>query len=80
MLIIRRSLTLFFLIIALPVFAQSQTWPDRPIRFIVPFPAGGSTDAGSIKLAPSGPFIAGSYCSVEYIDPPIVARTGLQPF
>jgi hypothetical protein len=35
---------------------------------------------GSIKLAPSGPFIAGSYCSVEYIDPPLVARAGLQPF
>jgi len=35
---------------------------------------------GSIKLAPSGPFIAGSYCSVEYIDPRPLARAGLQPF
>src|SRR5450755_1265841 len=51
MLIIRRSLTLFFLIIAMPVFAQSQAWPDRPIRFIVPFPAGGSTDVGARLIA-----------------------------
>ena len=24
--------------------AQTQSWPDRPIRFVVPFPAGSSTD------------------------------------
>jgi tripartite-type tricarboxylate transporter receptor subunit TctC len=27
--------------------AQAQDWPSRPIRFIVPFPAGGSTDVGA---------------------------------
>jgi tripartite-type tricarboxylate transporter receptor subunit TctC len=51
MLIIRRLLALFCLVFTMPVFAQSQAWPDRPIRFIVPFPAGGSTDVGARLIA-----------------------------
>jgi tripartite-type tricarboxylate transporter receptor subunit TctC len=27
--------------------AQAQDWPSRPLRFVVPFPAGGSTDVGA---------------------------------
>src|SRR5262249_17749754 len=27
--------------------AKAQEWPNRPVRFIVPFPAGGSTDVGA---------------------------------
>ena len=30
---------------ALPRFAQAQTWPARPVRVVVGFPAGGLTDA-----------------------------------
>lgn len=30
--------------LALPPASRAQTWPDRPIRVIVPFPAGGSLD------------------------------------
>ena len=31
--------------------AAAQDWPNRPIHFIVPFPAGGSTDVGARVLA-----------------------------
>jgi tripartite-type tricarboxylate transporter receptor subunit TctC len=32
-------------LVALTSSAFSQEWPTRPIRFVVPFPAGGATDA-----------------------------------
>jgi tripartite-type tricarboxylate transporter receptor subunit TctC len=31
--------------------ARGEDWPSRPIRFIVPFPAGGSTDVGARVIA-----------------------------
>src|SRR5215831_9246964 len=34
------------LLVAIPT-AKAQEWPSRPVRFIVPFPAGGSTDVGA---------------------------------
>jgi len=35
------------LIASIPMSAKAQEWPNRPVRFIVPFPAGGSTDVGA---------------------------------
>src|SRR6516165_3202832 len=32
------------LVLFLPVAAVAQTWPQKPIKMIVPFPAGGGTD------------------------------------
>ena len=32
------------LVTAWPAAGSAQDWPSRPVRFIVPFPAGGSTD------------------------------------
>jgi hypothetical protein len=31
--------------------AQAQTWPERPVTIIVPFPAGGNTDTMARLLA-----------------------------
>jgi tripartite-type tricarboxylate transporter receptor subunit TctC len=40
----------FALVAAMPM-SRAQEWPKRPIRFIVPFPAGGSTDVGARVIA-----------------------------
>ncbi len=37
---------------AWPLVARAQTYPSRPIRFIVPFPAGGATDAAARVIQP----------------------------
>jgi tripartite-type tricarboxylate transporter receptor subunit TctC len=43
---------LFFVVgIALASLAQAQGWPAKPVRFIVPFPPGGSTDVAARTVA-----------------------------
>src|SRR5271167_4683421 len=37
--------------LATSMAARCDDWPSRPIRFIVPFPAGGSTDVGARVIA-----------------------------
>jgi len=43
----RSRVALAALAIAAATAAQAQEWPSRPVRVIVPFPAGGSTDVGA---------------------------------
>jgi tripartite-type tricarboxylate transporter receptor subunit TctC len=47
MVTLRVVAALLALIVGIPMRAEAQEWPNRPIRFIVPFPAGGSTDVGA---------------------------------
>jgi tripartite-type tricarboxylate transporter receptor subunit TctC len=52
MAILRILIAGFALVAAMPM-TSAQEWPKRPVRFIVPFPAGGSTDLGARVIGES---------------------------
>jgi tripartite-type tricarboxylate transporter receptor subunit TctC len=42
-----RSIVALVALFAASATVMAQDWPSRPVRFVVPFPAGGSTDVGA---------------------------------
>ncbi len=51
--VIRRSALLLFVAgFTLSSFAQTQTWPAKPVRWIIPYAAGGSADTRARQIAP----------------------------
>lgn len=51
--------------LALPALARAQDWPARPIRVVLPFAAGGSSDVAARLLAPRVSALLGQQIVVE---------------
>ena len=47
----RRHLLQAAVLAGLPAFGHPQTWPGKPLRFVVPFPPGGTTDIVTRMIA-----------------------------
>src|SRR5215813_3730923 len=45
--------------------AFGETYPSRPVRFVVPFPAGGSTDVGARMISDNLSRVFGQQVFVE---------------
>ncbi len=61
--ILRRTALLAGL--ALPAVARAQDWPTRPIRVVLPFAAGGSSDVAARLLAPRLSALLGQQIVIE---------------
>ncbi|WP_421991988.1 Bug family tripartite tricarboxylate transporter substrate binding protein [Roseococcus sp.] len=51
--------------LALPAVARAQDWPSRPIRVVLPFAAGGSSDVAARMLAPRISALLGQQLVIE---------------
>lgn len=61
----RRIGLLAGVLLLVPVLAQAQTYPDKPVRLIVPFPPGGGVDAVGRAFAQSVPKLLGQQVVVD---------------
>lgn len=61
----RRQMLLGAAVIATPSISRAQAWPDRPVRFIVPYAPGGSTDTSSRIVAEKLAVLLGQPVVVE---------------
>jgi tripartite-type tricarboxylate transporter receptor subunit TctC len=64
--LLRLALSAGLVLAAVPLIqAQAQSYPSKPIHFIVPFPAGGATDAAARAIQPQLEKILGQTVIIE---------------